>query len=130
MTGLTIGIVGIGLAFLIVMVLLSRMGRHRKQQAIDDLEREREAYKPPDILELVHEEVVELGIDRVEGAGDIDPSVLLQVYRRDVVNCSDGAAKRFVLADGVAGRDASPDTLSLVCEEMEAKAEKKQKQDK
>jgi len=125
MTGLVIGVIGIGVAFLVVMVLLSRMGRSRKQQAIDDLERERQAYKPPDILELVHEEVVELGIDRVEGAGEIDPSVLLQVYRRDMVNCSDGAAKRFVLADGVDSRDASPDTLSLRCEEKEAKAEKK-----
>ena len=125
MTGLVIGVIGIGVAFLVVMVLLSRMGRSRKQQAIDDLERERQAYKPPDILELVREEVVELGIDRVEGAGEIDPSVLLQVYRRDMVNCSDGAAKRFVLADGVDSRDASPDTLSLRCEEKEAKAEKK-----
>ena len=127
MTGLVIGVIGIGVAFLVVMVLLSRMGRSRKQQAIDDLERERQAYKPPDILELVHEEVVELGIDRVEGAGEIDPSVLLQVYRRDMVNCSDGAAKRFVLADGVDSRDASPDTLSLRCEEKEANAEKKKK---
>ena len=117
MTGLVIGVVGIGLTFLIVMVLLSRMGRNRKQQAIDDFEREREATKPPDILQLVREEVLELEIDSIDGADGIDPSVLLQVYRRDEVNCADGAAKRFVLADKVDAGDAGPDTVSMVCED-------------
>lgn len=110
-------VVAIGIAFLVVMVLLSRMGRTRKQQAVADLEREREAIKAPDILELVHQEVVELGIDRIEGAEGIDPSVLLQVYRRDEVNCADGAERRFVLADGTDPRDADTDTLSLRCED-------------
>lgn len=113
---MTLAIVAIGLAFLVVMVLLSRMGRGRKRQAIEDLEREREAIKAPDILELVHEEVVELGIDKIEGSDGIDPSVLLQVYRRDEVNCEDGAERRFVLADGTDPADAGPDTLSLRCE--------------
>jgi len=117
MAGLAIGVVGIGIAFLVVMVMLSRMGRQRKQQAIDDLEREREATKAPDILQLVHEEIVELGIDKMDGADGIDPSVLLQVYRRDEINCADGATKMFVLADEVDAGDAGPDTLSLVCEE-------------
>lgn len=116
MTGLVIGIVGIGVAFLVVMVMLSRMGRHRKQQAIDDLERERDAVKPPDILQLVREEVAELGIDKIEGADGIDPSVLLQVYRRDVVNCAEGGTRMFVLADDVKAAEAGQDTLSLVCE--------------
>jgi hypothetical protein len=88
MTGLVIGVVGIGIAFLTVMVLLSRMGRSRKQQAID-------------------------------GAEGIDPSVLLQVYRRDETNCADGASRRFVLVDNVDAGDAGPDTLSLVCDEVE-----------
>lgn len=117
MAGLAIGVVGIGIAFLVVMIMLSRMGRHRKQQAIDDLEREREATKPPDILELVHEEIVELGIDKIDGSDGIDPSVLLMVYRRDEANCADGATKKFVLADNVGAEDAGPDTLALVCEE-------------
>jgi hypothetical protein len=117
MAGLAIGVVGIGIAFLVVMVMLSRMGRQRKQQAIDDFEREREATKPPDILELVQEEIVELGIDKIDGADGIDPSVLLQVYRRDEVNCADGATKKFVLADKVEAGDAGPDTVSLVCDE-------------
>lgn len=119
MTGLVIGVVGIGIAFLTVMVLLSRMGRSRKQQAIDDLEREREATQAPDILELVHEEVTDLGIDSIDGAEGIDRSVLLQVYRRDEANCADGASRRFVLADNVDAGDAGPDTLSLVCDEVE-----------
>lgn len=110
-------IIAIGVAFLIVMILLSRMGRSRKQQAVADLEREREAIKAPDILELVHQEVTELGIDRIEGADGIDPSVLLQVYRRDEVNCEDGAERRFVLADGTDPSDADTDTLSLRCDD-------------
>lgn len=114
---MTLAIVAIGFAFLVVMVLLSRMGRSRKRQALEDLEKEREAFKPPDIMELVHEEVVELGLDELEGAEGIDSSVLLQVYRRDEVNCEDGATKRFVLADGVDPADADQDTLSLTCED-------------
>ncbi len=114
---MTLALVAIGFAFLVVMVLLSRMGRARKRQAVEDFEREREAFKTPDILELVHEEVVELGIDRIEGSEGIDPSVLLQVYRRDEVNCEDGATLRFALAEGVDPGDADPDTLTLSCDD-------------
>lgn len=105
------------ISFLVVMVLLSRMGRNRKRVAIEDLEREREAVKAPDILELVHQEVTDLGLDDIEGSEGIDPSVLLQVYRRDEVNCEDGAERRFVLVDGVEPADAEPDTLSLACDD-------------
>jgi hypothetical protein len=112
---MTLALVAIGIAFLVVMILLSRMGRARKQQAVADLEREREAIKVPDILELVHQEVVDLGLDRLDGAEGIDPSVLLQVYRRDEVNCEDGEKRHFVLADGINPEDADPDTLSLHC---------------
>ena len=114
---MTLAVVGIGLVFLVVMVLLSRMGRARKRQAVEDLEREREAIKAPDILELVHQEVVDLGIDKIEGSDGVDPSVLLQVYRRDEVNCEDGAELRFVLADGTDPEDADTDTLSLRCDD-------------
>ncbi len=113
---MTLAIVAVGFAFVVVMVLLSRMGRGRKRQAVEDLEREREAIKPPDILELVQQEVVELGIDKIDGSDGIDPSVLLQVYRRDVVNCLDEAERRFVLADGTDPTEADQDTLSLNCD--------------
>jgi hypothetical protein len=114
---MTLAIVGIGFAFLVVMILLSRMGRHRKRQALEDFDREREAVKPPDILQLVQDEVVDLGIDKIDGAESIDPSVLLQVYRRDVENCADGAEMRFIIADGVEPADADQDTLSLSCDD-------------
>lgn len=113
---MTLAIVGIGFAFLVVMILLSRMGRHRKRQALEDFDREREAVKPPDILQLVQEEVVDLGIDKIGGAEGVDPSVLLQVYRRDVGNCQDGAEMRFTIADGVEPADVDQDTLSLSCD--------------
>ena len=112
-----LAVVGIGLAFLTVMVLLSRMGRHRKQEAISDFERGREATKPPDILQLVHDEVVELGIDKIDGGEDIDPSVLLQVFRRDEQNCEDDTSYRFVLAEGIKPEDASLETLALRCDQ-------------
>jgi hypothetical protein len=107
---------GIGIAFIVAMVLLSRMGRTRKNQARLDLEREREARKAPDILELVHQEVVELGLDKLKGSEGVDRSVLLQVYRRDEGNCSDMSARRFVLAAGVNPADATQDTLALRCD--------------
>jgi hypothetical protein len=111
-----LAIAGMGFAFVVAMVLLSRMGRARKQQAQEDLEREREATKAPDILTLVNEEVVELGLDKLDGSKSIDPSVLLQVYRRDIVNCQDPAILRFVLADGVDPANASQETLALRCD--------------
>ena len=111
-------IVGIGLALLTVMVLLSRMGRNRKQEAMSDFEREREATKAPDILQLVRDEVVELGIDKIDGSEDIDPSVLLQVFRRDEQNCEDDTSYHFVLANGVKPKDASLETLALSCDEV------------
>jgi hypothetical protein len=114
---MTLAIVGIGFAFLVVMILLSRMGRHRKRQAIEDFDREREAVKPPDILQMVQDEIVDLGIDEIDGADGIDPSVLLQVYRRDVGNCADGAEMRFTIAEGVEPADADQDTLSLSCDD-------------
>jgi hypothetical protein len=114
---MTLALVGIGFAFLVVMVLLSRMGRSRKQQAMADLEREREAVRVPDILELVLQEVQDLGLDRIQGSEGIDPSVLLQVYRRDVQNCDDGADHQFVVADGVDPQNADTDTVSLRCED-------------
>jgi len=112
-----LGIVSLGFAFLVVMVLLSRMGRGRKRKALEDFEREREATKAPDILELVHQEVVDLGIDKIDGSEGIDPSILLQVYRRDEVNCEDGHLRSYVLADGVDPADADLNTLSLACED-------------
>lgn len=114
---LPLAIAAIVISFIVVMVLLSRMGRNRKREALEDLEREREAVKAPDILELVHQEVTALGLGDIDGSDGIDPSVLLQVYRRDVVNCADGAERRFVLVDGVAPADAEPDTLSLTCDD-------------
>ncbi len=104
-------------ALITVMVLLSRMGKKRKEEAQRDFEREREAVKPPDILQLVHDEITDLGIDRIKGADGIDPSVLLQVYRRDEVNCGDNSSHEFILADGVDPRDADLDTLSLRCDD-------------
>lgn len=109
-------VVGIGVSLLVVMFLLSRMGRNRKQEAIADLEREREATKAPDIIELIREEISDLGIDDIDGGDGIDPSILLQVYRRDVVNCEDGATRRFVLAEGVDAADADLDSLTLNCD--------------
>ncbi|GMQ86715.1 MAG: hypothetical protein BMS9Abin07_2307 [Acidimicrobiia bacterium] len=108
-----LAIVGIALAFLTVMILLSRMGRNRKQQAITDFERERDATKTPDILQLVRDEVAELGIDKIDGSEDINPSVLLQVFRRDEGNCEDDGSYRFVLAKGIKSEDASLETLAL-----------------
>lgn len=75
-------IVGV-ISFLVVMVMLSRMGNSRKKEAIADLERERASLHTPDIIELVNEEVREAGIGDLPGAEGIDKVVLLRVWKRD-----------------------------------------------
>ena len=81
-------------------VMLSRTGSQRKKEAIADLQREKEALRVLDILDLVNEEVRETGIAELPGAEGIDPVVLLKVWKRDREACGEGEG-RFVVSDGV-----------------------------
>lgn len=104
-----------GVALIVAMVVLSRMGSRRKKQAIAELDKEREALHTPDIVELVADEVRETGIGELPGAAGIDPVVLLKVWKRDRDGCGDGD-QRFVLADGVNPTDATEATVTFECE--------------
>ena len=80
---MAVGIVMAVVSVTVVLVLLSRMQNKNKAVAVADLASDREASKPPDILELVNQEVQESGIGSLPGADGVDPTVLLKVWKRD-----------------------------------------------
>jgi hypothetical protein len=106
--------IGLVIAFLVVIFVLSRMGTQRKKAAIADLAREREALVTPDIIELVNDEVNETGIADLPGAADIDPVVLLKAWKRDGGPCAAGGY--FSVADGVAPNEASETDVTFHCD--------------
>ena len=111
---MAIGIVMAVVAVTVVLVLLTRMQNKNKTVAVADLASDREASKPPDIFELVNQEVQEAGIDSLPGADGVDPTVLLKVWKRDGTGCA-GEQGTFVLSEGLAPEEASEDTLRFEC---------------
>jgi len=109
--------IGLVIAFLVVVFLLSRVGTQRKKAAIADLAREREALVTPDIIELVNNEVNETGIANLPGAADIDPVVLLKVWKRDGGPCASGGY--FSVVDGVVPNEASEADVTFHCDTSE-----------
>ena len=116
---MAVGIVMAAIGVIVVLVLLSRQQSQRKKEAIADLARERDALKPPDILELVNEEVQDAGIGKLPGAEDVDPAVLLKVWRRDGGGCPKGRGS-FVMSEGTTPEDATEDTLKFDCGDQPA----------
>ncbi|MEN8113871.1 MAG: hypothetical protein ABFS21_05740 [Actinomycetota bacterium] len=111
---MTVALIAAAVAVAYVMFKFSRSTKRTKKEAIADLEREREALHTPDIIELVMEEVRESGIDELPGADEIDPTVLLRVWKRDREECPAGDG-RFVLVEGVDPANASADDLTFEC---------------
>jgi hypothetical protein len=111
---MAIGIVMAVVAVTVVLVLLTRMQNKNKTAAVADLASDREASKPPDIFELVNQEVQEAGIGSLPGADGVDPTVLLRVWKRDGTGCA-GEQGTFVLYEGLAPDEASEDTLRFEC---------------
>ncbi len=109
-----VGIVLVVIAVIVSFVMLGRMQSARKKEAIADLAREREALHTPDIIELVHEEVQELGIGALPGAEGVDPTVLLKVWKRDGAGCEKGRGQ-FILGAGIAPEDATEDSVAFEC---------------
>lgn len=108
--GIVIAVVGI----IVVVVLLQRMQNKNKAAVTAVLASDRESSKPPDIFELVNQEVQEAGIGSLPGADGVDPVVLLKVWRRDSDGCTKGHGS-FVLDDGLAPQEASEHTLRFAC---------------
>lgn len=74
------GALGLGV-LLVVGVILSRQSNRQKQHAVESLKAEREALGTHTILDLVDEEVEELGLRDIDGAQDVAPDVLLRAWR-------------------------------------------------
>lgn len=105
--------------FVVIGVVMSRQTRQRKKVAIDDLEREREAVGSTDIFAIVTAEVQDLGLRSIAGAENVQPEVLLRVWKdsSDIVDrCADRADLRYVLAANVAAQDAGNSDVTLVCD--------------
>lgn len=73
------GVLGLA-ALLVVGIVLSRATTRQKQQAIASLEAERKAIGTVSILDLVQEEVEDLGLRDIEGASDVAPDILLRAW--------------------------------------------------
>lgn len=71
----------LGLATLLVVgIVLSRATTRQKEQAIASLEEERKAVGTISILDLVHEEVEDLGLREIAGTDDVAPDILLRAW--------------------------------------------------
>jgi hypothetical protein len=127
------GLIGsIGLA----IVLLSRARSHAKLETPEKVptvpstasRRQRRVLEKldpvpelPTLMDLVRQEIADLGIKEIPGHDGISETVLLKVYRRDHIatGACDHDALHYVLADGVAADEAGEDSVTLVCDECE-----------
>ncbi len=106
-------------AFVVIGVVMSRQTKSRKQAAIEDLKREKKEVGSTDIFSIVTAEVEDLGLRAIAGADNLQPEVLLKVWKdqSDVVErCDDRANLRFVLEPGVVAQEARNTDVSLVCD--------------
>jgi len=106
--------------FVVIGVVMSRQTKQRKQAAIEDLKREKKEVGSTDIFSIVTAEVEDLGLRSITGADNLQPEVLLKVWKEksDVVErCDDRASLRFVLATGVTAQEARNTDVTLVCDE-------------
>jgi hypothetical protein len=73
----------------------------------------------PTLMDLVREEIQDLGINDIPGSEEISGPVLLKVYRRDAAvreQCPHGTYG-FVVAEGVAKNEAGDNDVRLFCPE-------------
>jgi hypothetical protein len=105
--------------FLIFGVILSRRQSERKKEAIEDLQREKEALAPLSIQALAEEEAADLGLDLIQGAEGIPPVILLKVWKRDsgvVEQCQSNDLLRYQVKVGIDPALATEPDVNLVCD--------------
>ena len=88
----------------------------RQRRILEKLEPLRE---PPTLMDLVREEIAELGIEEIPGHEGVSGPVLLKVYRRDhpaVASCEHGSL-RFEVESGTDPGAAEEEDVSLTCPE-------------
>jgi len=105
-------------AFLVTGIVLSRITSTRKKEAIASLEQEKKAVGRYSIVDLVAEEVDDLGLRSIEGADGLPPDVLLKAWTdtKSVHDC-DHSRLRYVTDPDVAPGEALPKDVKLVCDD-------------
>lgn len=100
-TAIILGVLGIAL-LLAVGLVLSRQSSRQKKEAVASLEAERAALGSHTILDLVNEEVEELGLRAIRGAEGFAPDALLRAWRNapTAVRASDPTDLEFLETDG------------------------------
>jgi len=106
------------IAFLVTGIVLSRNTSSRKKEAIASLEQEKKAIGRYSIVDLVAEEVDDLGLQSIDGAEGIPPDVLLKAWTstKSVHEC-DHSRLRYVTDPDVVPGEAQPDDVKLICED-------------
>lgn len=91
----------------------------RRQRRL--LEKLEPAPELPTLMDLVRQEIADLGIEDIPGHENLSKPVLLKVYRRDqaAVAACDHNAPQFVISDGVPAQEAVEEQVALVCSECE-----------
>ena len=84
----------------------------RQRRIISKLEPEPEL---PTLMDLVREEIADLGLEDIPGAAELSKPVMLKVYRRDVRDDCTHDAYQFVVSEGVEPRDALEADVELLC---------------
>lgn len=108
------------LAFLVTGIVLSRITSSRKKEAIASLENEKKAVGRYSIVDLVSEEVDDLGLRSIEGAEGLPPDVLLKVWTTTAsVHDCDQSNLRYVITADVTPEEALPDDVKLVRDDRE-----------
>lgn len=69
----------------------------------------------PTLMDLVREEITDLGLEDLPGAEELSGPVMLKVYRRDVRDDCTHDAYEFIVSDGVEPPDALESDVELVC---------------
>lgn len=113
------------IAFIVVAVVLARQSSGRKKMAIESLKAEKQLVGHYDILEMVNDEVNDLGLRSIAGSERLGPDLLLRAWKdaAENVRTADHAGLRFVVTDGVDPSDASHDDVTLVIDGAETVAE-------
>jgi hypothetical protein len=108
-------VIALLITFVVVGFVMARSTSSRKKHAVESLKTEKESVGHYSILDLVTEEVDERGLRSISGADDLPPDVLLKVWKeaeaRRGSTANEGLA--YIVADGVAPKDATPKDVSL-----------------
>lgn len=108
-------VVALLVAVVVVGVVLSRMTSRRKKEAVESLEAERKAIESQTILDIVAEEVTDLGLRDIRGSDGIPPGALLRAWSdaEPALHAHERSHLRFSVRDGVDAENAEIGDVSL-----------------